>query len=505
MEGLSVKNIDYKNTLDMLNEYSLTSSNIQKSDKFGSAIALSGDGKTAVISSPGKEKFGAVYVFEKTDNEWIEVAELEASDRNQGDYFGYSVSISFSGDVILVSSYKTKDKGGSAYIFVKQEKAWREEAKLTSSSVSDCFGSKVAISSNGKIVLVGAPGYDSDTGAVYIFTKDQQKWIEVKKIMASDAKSKSRFGFSLDLSADQSTLIVGAYRSDGKRGSAYIFRMNPFPDKEISKLISTERTAKSYFGYSVALSSDGSKALVGACGEQGHKGSCYLFVKDLNNWREYTRLTAQQGDKGDKFGCSVSLTDNLILVGASGANENKGSAYLFNLEYDEDTGFTEVYTLTPSSLEEGDRLSQASAVSSDSSMILLGAPEAEDGRGKVYNLTLPSFQKPKNLMDKISPELLREKPILCLDVEDEIEEPLEQQEDIVEKLVEVPKQAEEELQVKKKVQIEEKIERQEPKLFSKIKSLKSEEQIDIYCLSNRKLKEGGVVLTISSLLPNIFE
>ena len=107
------------------------------------------------------------------------------------------------------------------YIFKKVENTWLQQAKLTASDKreGDRFGHAVDIE-NG-IVLVGAHGNSSGTGAAYIFAKKNGKWVQQEKLTANDKERGDQFGFSV--ATDGSTVVAGAYNDNNQSGAAYIF------------------------------------------------------------------------------------------------------------------------------------------------------------------------------------------------------------------------------------------------------------------------------------------
>ena len=185
-------------------------------------------------------------VFEKTVTENQTITEIEsqsavgtkepfenqlkilASDKQTGDLFGYSVSIS--GDTALVGGYGEDTGGadvGAAYIYQYNGSTWVEQAKLQANDkqAGDLFGYSVSIS--GDTVVVGAHGEDtggSNAGAAYIYQYNGSTWLEQAKLQASDKETNDWFGRSVSISGD--TAIVGArYEDTGGKdaGAAYIF------------------------------------------------------------------------------------------------------------------------------------------------------------------------------------------------------------------------------------------------------------------------------------------
>ena len=170
----------------------------------------------------------------------VEQQKIQASDKQAGDLFGFSVSISEDGNTAIVGA-RYEDTGGSdagaAYIFVRNETTWSEQQKIQASDkqADDRFGYSVAISADGNTAIVGAHLKSSsstaafDEGAAYIFVRDGETWSEQQKILASDKEEGDQLGISVAISADGNTTIVAAYYEDtggANAGAAYIFVEN---------------------------------------------------------------------------------------------------------------------------------------------------------------------------------------------------------------------------------------------------------------------------------------
>jgi len=223
-------------------------------DRFGHKVAISGS--YIVVSTPFEDhdedslnyevQAGAAYVFYHEVYGWEEQQKLVASDRDAGDYFGFSVDID--GDVVVVGAYMEdhgaggsdyKEKAGSAYIYARSGSTWTEQQKIIGSErwVSDFFGRDVSI--DGDYIVVGADGEDHDTlaenyianaGAAYIFKYIGGNWMEQEKIVAFDRGADDAFGNEVAISGD--VLLIGALGEDHDAdrantmtgsGSAYIF------------------------------------------------------------------------------------------------------------------------------------------------------------------------------------------------------------------------------------------------------------------------------------------
>jgi hypothetical protein len=334
-------------------------------DQFGRSVSISSDGDTAIVGAyldddNGEFDSGSAYIFVRSGGTWTQQAKLTAGvDAGNNDRFGHSVSISSDGSTAVVGAYLDDDNGqsnsGSAYIFVRSGGTWTQQAKLTAGTDAggaDYFGFRVSISGDGSTVIVGAYQDDdngqSGSGSAYIFVGSGGTWTQQAKLTAgADAGASDNFGYSVSISSDGSTAIVGARYDDdngqSNSGSAYIFVRSGGTWTQQRKLTAEDASANDHFGYSVSISSDGNIAIVGARYDddngQSNSGSAYIFVRSGGTWTQQQKLTAGE-DAGfyDQFGFDVSISSDgsTAIVGAYWDDDNgqsdSGSAYIFNAE-----------------------------------------------------------------------------------------------------------------------------------------------------------------------------
>jgi hypothetical protein len=250
---------------------------------------------------------GAAYVFKNTNTEWIQEQKLVALDRGYLDHFGSSVSIS--GDFVVVGAYwesentegvSTKSNAGSAYVFKRTNNVWAQEQKLIASdrNAGDYFGYSVAI--DGGYLVVGAKSEDEagigsakveEAGSAYIFKRTNGIWLEQQKIVAADREPAALFGCSVNISGTK--IAVGAegesydllesnYQQNA--GAAYVFELIGTDWVQQQKVIASDRFKYDYFGHSVAIYGD--RMLSGAYTEgddnlildrRGLHGAAYFF------------------------------------------------------------------------------------------------------------------------------------------------------------------------------------------------------------------------------------
>ena len=314
-------------------------------DYFGRSVAISGG--YIIVGAFGDDSrgtdSGSAYIFGLNGancSDWDHHFKLIASDGTGDDRFGQSVSIS--GGYAIIGASGDDDSGmnsGSAYIFKYNVARWSEQAKLVAldGAGGDWFGYSVSIS--GDYAIIGASGDEdngSDSGSAYIFKRDGESWNEQIKLNASDGAAYDHFGISVSMSG--SYAIVGAEYDDdngiNNSGSAYIFRYDGESWSEQAKLTASDGAVGDCFGYSVSISGD--YAIVGAVHDDDNgdsSGSAYIFKLCGESWSEHVKLTASDGNYGDRFGNSVSTSGAYAIIGAYADGDNgdlSGSAYIFS-------------------------------------------------------------------------------------------------------------------------------------------------------------------------------
>jgi len=312
-------------------------------DLLGLALGLSGD--TAVLGvasdTPVGTDSGSAYVFVRSDGVWTQQAKLTASDAGLGDQFGKSIAVN--GDTIIIGAPTDTPKGtdsGSAYIFVRDNGIWTEQAKLTGSSqtLNSMFGWSVAI--DGDTAAVGALGEPSngvDSGAAYAFTRSGGVWTEQANLIASDAATEHNFGRSVALSGD--TITVGAPGHNAKgadTGAAYVFLRSDGVWSEQAKLTASDGSTTDKFGWSVTI--DGDTLVSGAVGDAAKgldAGSVYVYKRVGTSWTEEANLTATGANVEQKLGTSVSLSGHDLVAGSPGdfqKGTDTGAAHIFTAQ-----------------------------------------------------------------------------------------------------------------------------------------------------------------------------
>ena len=339
--GCEASNVLFANTGVVQTIGQLTASNAGQVDEFGTAVSVSGDGNYIAIGAPRESssatgidgdqndnsaaESGAVYVFNKLNNVWVQQAYIKASNTDIADFFGSAVSINEDGTTLVVGAHKedsvatgingnqldnTARDSGAVYVFSRSLSTWSQQAYLKASNtenplpeyteIVDHFGTSVDINASGDIIVVGSPyedgagngGNDShncatntncevNSGAVYVFTRTGITWAQTAYLKASNREDRDNFGTRVAIDSIGDTLVIGSPYEDGSgtgvnsaqnnimslAGAAYVFKFINAQWTEQAYLKASNTDATDFFGISVAVSGDGSTLAVGATRE----------------------------------------------------------------------------------------------------------------------------------------------------------------------------------------------------------------------------------------------
>jgi predicted amidohydrolase len=330
-----------------------------------------------------------------TPTDAVELQKFISPDAESIGTFGKSSSVSLDGNTILIGAPQGSFDKGAAYVFTRSAGTWTQQQKLTASdgANNDGFGESVALSSDGLTAIVGAPEEDTspttNNGAAYIYTFSGGTWTQQQKLLISDPDGGDFFGYSVSLSSDGNTALIGAFFEDTSptlgNGAAYVFTRSAGVWTQQAKLLASDRAESDVFGESVALSADGNTAIVGAPEEDTSpntsNGAAYVFTRSGSTWTEQQKLLASDRATDDDFGKSVSISadGNTAIVGAfledTSPNTYNGAAYVFTRSGSTWTEQQKLLASDPGLGNEfgGDSFGVSVSISADGNTVIIGA------------------------------------------------------------------------------------------------------------------------------------
>ena len=361
--------------------------NLHNYGRFGYSVSHSDNTLVvgAAFGEDGGQSQGEVFIFEKDSSDvWSKTLKISENGGGTGKLnidlspnANFGSSVSYSDNTLVVGAGRYS---GAVYIFEKDSSGvWSQTLKISDNGggagkldinleSAEQFGISVSYLNN-TLVVGSAAGYDSEyRGAVYVFEKDSSGvWSQTLKISDNgggagklDINLDSGDFFGSSVSYLNNTLVVGArFDDDGvagtNLGAVYIF------EKDSSDVWSKTLKISENGGGTGKLNIDldsgdrfgrgvsylGNTLFVGAHsdGDGGSgRGAVYVFEKDSSGvWSQTLKISDNEGganqlnidlENGDRFGASVSYSDGILVVGATGyytSVNNKGSVYIANL------------------------------------------------------------------------------------------------------------------------------------------------------------------------------
>jgi hypothetical protein len=182
-------------------------------------------------------------------------------------------------------------------------------------------GWSVALSSDGITAIVGGFGDNNGIGCAWVWIKTAAGWVQQgPKLVGSGGSGVSGQGSAVALSADGNTAIVGGSQDDNAVGAAWIWtRSGGAWTQQGPKLVGSGFEGSSEQGTSVALSADGNTALVGAWRDNNYAGAVWVWGRAGGIWtQEGVKLVASSaiGNARQGYSVAVSAAGTTALVGA---------------------------------------------------------------------------------------------------------------------------------------------------------------------------------------------
>ena len=307
----------------------------------GRSIAISADGNTAIVGAPGDfAGTGAAWVYTRTGNSWTQQGtKLVGTGASTSIYIGTSVAISADGNTAVVGSPGDNGSTGSVWVFTRSGNVWSQDGnKLvgTGGSGSSGQGVSVGISADGNTIIVGGHIDNSQAGAAWIFKRTGGVWVQQgNKLVGTGAVGNAQQGGSVAISADGGTAIVGGNYDNSSQGAAWIFTGDNLGNwtQQGTKLVGTGSVGNAQQGGSVAISADGNTVVMGGSNDNSSQGASWIFTRSGNSWTQQGSKLVGAGSSGSFVyqGASVDISadGNTVVIGAPIDNNSQGASWIF--------------------------------------------------------------------------------------------------------------------------------------------------------------------------------
>ena len=303
------------------------------------SVAISADGNTAILGgSGGSSASGTTWVFTRNGGVWSQQGDkLTGNDVVGVADQGYSVAISSDGNTTIVGGPLDDSGTGAAWVYTRSGEVWSQQgSKLVGTGAVGAAkqGWSVAISADGNTAIVGGFLDNSHTGAAWVFTRSGGVWSQQgSKLVGTGAVGAAYQGSSVAISADGNTAIVGGFVDSSNAGAAWVFsRSGGVWSQQGSKLVGTGAVGAADQGYSVAISSDGNTAIVGGPIDNSYAGAAWVFTRSEGVWSQQGSKLVGSGAAGNaERGASVAVSadGNTAIVGGFLDSSYAGAAWVF--------------------------------------------------------------------------------------------------------------------------------------------------------------------------------
>jgi hypothetical protein len=364
-------------------------------DGFGQSLSLSSDGNRLAIGTPwNNDNYGHVRIYEWSDSTWTQLgADIDGDATAQ--YTGFSVSLSSDGNRLAVGAIWSHDSG-HARVYQWSGTVWVQlGTDIDGEAAGDHSGWSVSLSSDGNRLAIGADQNDGnwyESGHVRVYQWSDSTWTQLGADIDGEAAG-DYSGMSVSLSSDGNRLAIGAPWNDGHAGHVRVYEWSDSTWTQLGTDIDGE--AVEDFSGEVSLSSDGNRLAIGAGHNDGngdHAGHVRVYEWSGMAW---TQLGADiDGESAEDSSGAVSLSSDgsRLVIGAPG-NDGNGSG----------SGHARVYQWSGTVWVQlgadidgeavGDHSGESVSLSSDGNRLAIGAG-GNDGNGtgsghvRIYDLSM---------------------------------------------------------------------------------------------------------------------
>jgi hypothetical protein len=324
-------------------------------DNSGSSVSLSGDGTTvaigAFLNGGGGTDAGHVRVYSWNGIAWVKLGD-DIDGEAENDFSGYSVSLSDDGTRVAIGAIDNDgsfSNAGHVRVYSWDGATWSQVgglgADIDGEAAGDNSGSSVSLSGDGNTVAIGAPyngGAGANAGHVRVYSWDGATWSQVGGLGSGDIDGEAagdESGYSVSLSGDGNTVAIGAPSNGGAAGHVRVFEWSGTAWVKLGADIDGENVAVGgaggdRFGWSVSLSSDGTRVAISAVGYEvsgNGAGRVQTYELQLGEWMQFGGNI--DGGTRDGLGDSVSLSGDgsRVAIGAKEANVDAGVVRIYTV------------------------------------------------------------------------------------------------------------------------------------------------------------------------------
>jgi len=306
----------------------------------GISAALSADGNTAIIGGWNDNSgTGAAWVFTRSGGVWTQQgSKLVGTGAVGAAKQGNSVAISTDGNTGIVGGFSDNSGAGATWVYTRSGGVWSQQGgKLVGTGIvgTASQGVSAALSADGNTAIIGGWLDNSNTGAAWVYTRSGGVWSQQgSKLVGTGAVGGATQGRSVAISADGNTAIIGGPTDNSYAGAAWVWtRSGGVWSQQGSKLVGTGAVGGATQGQSVTISGDGNTAIVGGLYDNSNAGAAWVYTRSGGVWSQQgSKLvgTGAVGAANQGSSVAISADGTTAIVGGRNDNSNAGAAWVFS-------------------------------------------------------------------------------------------------------------------------------------------------------------------------------
>jgi hypothetical protein len=304
----------------------------------GTSVSVSSDGNTVASGGPGDNgNKGAAWVFVRSGAVWNQQgSKLTGTGASGPAQQGTSVCLSGNGNTLAVGGIADNSYAGAVWTFERYENQWAQIGeKLTGAGATGKArqGASIGLTTDGTSLIWGGYQDNNRQGAVWIFARNGCTWNQQGgKLVGTGGSTQAWQGIAVSISADGNTILSGGSTDNSLTGATWIFTFVGGTWTQQARLTGTQPGGASRQGSAVSISADGSTVLIGGMGDESNKGALWAFVKSGSSWVQQgvkVRGTGATGPAKQGTSLSVSANGATAILGGPSDNNNRGGFWIF--------------------------------------------------------------------------------------------------------------------------------------------------------------------------------
>lgn len=309
-----------------------------------------------------------------------ENAKLALTDAAFNDRMGESLAMSADGATCVVGIPGRYSARGQVVVYKKRGYTWVYHSSLHAldGSAGDRFGSTVSITADDSTIVVGSPSDNNNTGSAYLFVKKEDSYVFTQRLTAPDATEGDYFSSNVCISADGKYLALAAPRKNAATGMVYFYEINALGASLVQKLEAVSGFSGALFGHMVSMSADASRIAIASPGDKDkgvNAGACHIYTRDANNFKLETKLLDNSGAAHDFMSYSISMSGDgaSIMLGAYQDDDrgtNSGSVIYYTRV---GTSWSQRTRLLANDAYASDLFGYSVSMSQDGNVVIVGA------------------------------------------------------------------------------------------------------------------------------------